>query len=64
MLSLVLETLGRMPQEEEEPFLYENLEISPRTVENGRLTEVIIHILDEEELSARKADSAGEEASV
>ena len=59
------------------PFLYSKTSIAqfwqisfadgtftPRTVENGRLTEVIIHILDEEELSARKADSAGEEASV
>ena len=55
LLSLVLETLGRMPSEEDEPFLYENLEITPKTVESGRLTEVLIHILDDEDLAALKA---------
>lgn len=64
LLSLVLETLGRMPGEDEEPFLYENLEITPKTVENGRLTEVVIHILEDEELSAYKADQLGEEVQV
>ena len=61
LLSLVLETLGRMPSEDEKPFLYENLEITPKTVENGRLTEVIIHILDDDEISAYKADDVREE---
>ena len=61
LLSLVLETLGRMPSEDDAPFLYENLEITPKTVENGRLTEVIIHILDDEELAAYKAEELGEE---
>ena len=60
LLSLVLETLGRMPSEDDAPFLYENLEISPKTVENGRLTEVIVHILDDDELSAYKADDREE----
>ena len=60
LLSLVLETLGRMPSEDDDPFLYENLEISPKTVENGRLTEVIVHILDDDELSAYKADDREE----
>ena len=64
LLSLILETLGRVPNEDDEPFLYENLEISPKTVENGRLTEVIIHILDDDDLAEMKAEESGEEASV
>ena len=64
LLSLVLETLGRIPEEDEEPFLYENLEITPKTVENGRLTEVVIHILDEEDLAALKSDEPREEVRV
>ena len=64
LLSLILETLGRMPSEDDEPFLYENLEISPKTVENGRLSEVVIHLLDDDELAAYKAEEAGEEAKV
>jgi CBS domain containing-hemolysin-like protein len=61
LLSLILETLGRIPTEDEKPFLYENLEITPKTVENGRLTEVIIHILDDEDIAAYKADELREE---
>ena len=55
LLTLILETLGRIPAEDDEPFLYENLEITPKTVENGRLTEAIIHILDDEEIAAYRA---------
>ena len=64
LLSLVLETLGRMPKEDDEPFLFENLEITPKTVENGRLTEVIIHILDDEDLASYHAEKAGKEESI
>ena len=64
LLSLVLETLGRIPDEDDEPFLYENLEITPKTVENGRLTEVTIHILDDDELNARRRELQGEEVEV
>jgi len=64
LLSLVLETLGRIPREDEDPFLYENLEITPKTVDNGRLTEVVIHILDDEETSAYKSDELGKEETV
>ena len=64
LLSLVLETLGRIPEEDEEPFLYENLEITPKTVEHGRLTEVVIHILDDEDLAALKSDEPREEVRV
>jgi len=64
MLSLVLETLGRIPSEDDEPFLYENLEITPKTVEKGRLTEVVVHILDEEDIAALKAEELREEVRV
>lgn len=56
ILSFMLETLGHLPVEEES-FLYGNLEISAETVEDGRVTEVIIHILDEEDLAARLASA-------
>ena len=59
LLSLVLESLGRLPEEDEE-FLYSNLSITAKTVVDGRVTEVIIHILDEEELIARRACDSGE----
>jgi CBS domain containing-hemolysin-like protein len=54
LLSFMLETLGHLPVEEES-FLYGNLEISAETVEDGRVTEVVIHILDEEDLAERLA---------
>ena len=63
LLSLILETLGRLP-EEEESFMYENMEITPKTVENGRISEVIVHILDEDDIKEREAALAGEEATV
>ena len=61
VLSFMLERVGRLLGEEES-FLYENLEFTVVTVENQRPTEVLIHILDEEDLAARAADR--EEASV
>jgi CBS domain containing-hemolysin-like protein len=60
MLSFMLETLGHLPGEEE-VFLYENLEFSTKTVENGRVSEVVVHILDEEDLAQREASNIGEE---
>ena len=60
LLSLMLETLGRLPAEEES-FLYDCLEITVQTVEDGRPTYVLVHSLDEEELSARLAAQAQEE---
>ena len=54
ILSFVLETLGHLP-EEEEAFLYGDLEFTAETVEEHRLTEVIVHILDEEDLAQRLA---------
>jgi hypothetical protein len=60
MLSFVLETLGHLP-EEDESFLYENMQVTAKTVVDGRLTEVIVHILDEEDLAALAAADSGEE---
>ena len=60
LLSFILETLGHLP-EEDECFLYQNLEFTARTVVDGRITEVIIHILDEETLAARMAEKSGVE---
>lgn len=64
LLSLVLEKLGKIPEEDEEPFIYENLEIAPKTVENGRLTEVIVHILDDEDTVAPRVNELHEEVPV
>ena len=63
MLSFILETLGHIP-EEDETFLYENIEYTAKTVADGRLTEVIVHVLDEEDLAALKAKEADEEVTV
>ena len=63
LLSFILETIGHLLGEEES-FIYENLEITAKTVTNGRVTEVIVHILDEEDLAALKADAVGEEMTI
>ena len=63
MLSFMLEVLGHLPAEDES-FLYGNLEITVETVENGRVTEVIVHILDEEALAERQASERSEEVGV
>ena len=51
MLSFILETIGHIPTEDES-FLYENIRFTAKTVVDGRLTEVLVHVLDEEELAA------------
>ncbi len=64
MLSFILESLGHLLGEEE-TFLYGNLEITAKTVVDGRVTEVIVHILDEEDLASRQAaGQSGEELRV
>ena len=63
LLSLILETLGHLPCEDES-FLYGKLEITAETIENGRVTEVIIHILDDEDLAERLASDSGEAVNV
>jgi CBS domain containing-hemolysin-like protein len=54
LITLVLEALGRMP-EQEESFLYDHLEITVDTVEDGRPTYVVVHFLDDEALAAKLA---------
>jgi CBS domain containing-hemolysin-like protein len=49
IISFILETLGHIPSEDES-FIYENFEVTAKTIENGTVTEVIIHLLDEEDL--------------
>ena len=63
LLSFILETLGHLP-EEDEAFIYENLEITAKTVVNGRVTEVIVHILDDEDLEEIKTEESAEEVTV
>ena len=60
LLSFMLETLGHLPQEDES-FVYNDLEFTAKTVIDGRVTEVIIHILDEDDLSALNLEKSGEE---
>ena len=60
LLSFILETLGHLP-EEDESFMYENMEFTAETVVDGRITEVVIHILDEDDLSELQADGSDEE---
>ena len=60
LLSLMLETLGHLP-EEDESFRYGDLEITAKTVVDGRVTEVIVHILDEEAIAALASAEQREE---
>ena len=60
LLSFILETLGHLP-EENESFIYDNLEYRAETVENGCVNEVIIHILDEEDLALLESEKSEEE---
>ena len=64
LLSFILETLGHLP-EEEESFIYNNnIEITAKTLVDGRVTEVIIHILDEEDIAALDAEKQVEEVKI
>ena len=60
LLSFILETLGHLPREEES-FVYEDMEFTMKTVVDGRVTEVIIHIMDEEDLSELQSDDSVKE---
>ncbi len=53
-LSVILEQLGHLP-EEGESFLWNDLEITASELEDGTVTHVEIHIMDEDELAARRA---------
>ena len=63
LLSFMLETLGHLPVEDES-FIYNNMEFVANTLVDGRVTEVLVHILDEEDIAALNAASQGEEVSV
>lgn len=54
LLSLMLEQLGRLP-EEEESFLYDGIEYTVDTVCDGCPTRVLVHILSEEDKAERAA---------
>ena len=60
LLSFILETLGHLP-EEDESFIYNNMEFTMKTVVDGRVTEVIIHIMDDDELLQRQSKNSVEE---
>ena len=61
LLSFMIENLGHLP-EEGECFLYDGVEFTAKELENGGVTRVEIHILDEEDLAERlpKAEVAEE----
>ncbi len=59
-LSVILENLGHLP-EEGEAFLWGDVEITASEFDNGTVTHIEIHILDEEELSARLAPAEEKE---
>ena len=60
VISLILETLGRMP-EQDESFLFDRLEITVDTIEDGRPTYVVVHFLDDDALAARLATAEEKE---
>ena len=63
IISFMVETLEHMPTEDE-TFVYENIEFTVKTVADGRATEVIIHILDEEDIARREQAESEEEVTV
>ncbi len=60
VISLILESLGRMP-EQDESFLYDHLEFTVESIEDGRPTYVVVHFLDDEELAERLAPAEEKE---
>lgn len=59
LLSWILETLGRLPAQEE-CFVIDELEFTVETVENARPVTALVYFMDEEELAARAAALAVE----
>ncbi len=59
-LSVILESLGHLPTEDES-FLWDGKEITAKEFDGATVTHVEIHILDEEALAARIAESEKEE---
>ena len=63
LLSMMLEKLGRLPTDGEE-FLYEGMLIAPQSIVDGKPTEVLIQILDEEDITEYLAEKNGKEVTV
>lgn len=63
LLSFMLETLGHIP-EKDESFVYENLEFCAHTVTDGRVTEVLVHIIDQDEAELLEIEEAAKEVGV
>ena len=61
LLALLLEHFGKIPEEDDE-FLFDRLEITVGPVEGGRVGTVDVHLLSDEELEERRAETTGEEA--
>ena len=57
LLSFILETLGHLPAEGES-FIYNDMTFTAETVVDGRVTEVLIHILDEDDIAELESASA------
>ncbi len=63
IISWIIETFGRIP-DEGDSFLYRNLEVIAETVdENGRVVQVEIDVLSEEDLAERQTDAEAEKNS-
>ena len=60
LLSFILETLGHLPVEGES-FVYSDMTFTAETVVDGRVSEVLIHILDEDDIAELEAANAEEE---
>ncbi|MBO5879486.1 MAG: HlyC/CorC family transporter [Clostridia bacterium] len=60
LLSFILETIGHLPAEDE-TFIYDNMEFTAKTLVDGRVTEVLIHILDEDDIADLLAKESDEE---
>ena len=63
IISFIVETFEHMP-EEGESFVYDDVEFTVKTVDEGRATEVILHILDEDDIARREQAEAEEEVTV
>ena len=61
LLSLMLEQLGRLPAEEES-FVFDDIEYTVDTVNDGCPTRVLVHILSEEDKTVRVASKEADHA--
>ena len=52
LISFIFDTLGRMP-EEEESFEYGGVELTVEEIKDGRISQIVLHILEQEEVAAQ-----------